>query len=155
MTSLPGRHAPGWAAALLPPVMGTMLEFGTVGSAPNLRVYVSGDTLLVDELSEIPRRFPEIDTGVLHLGGTRLPGGMMVTMDGRPGFDTLELVGATRNIPVHYDDYTVFRSSLADFRKEVERRTLSHRVVYVGRGETVPLQPAARRDDPLSAGRQC
>ncbi len=92
VTSLPGRHAPGWIAALLPPVMGTMLEFGTVNEPPALRVYVSGDTVLVDELAEIPRRFPEIDTGVLHLGGTTLPGGLMVTMDGRQGADTLELV---------------------------------------------------------------
>lgn len=85
ITALPGRHAPGWAHRLLPPVMGTMLELGTVAEPAQLRVYISGDTLLVDELNEIPVRFPDIDTGVLHLGGTTLPGGLMVTMDAQQG----------------------------------------------------------------------
>jgi hypothetical protein len=39
------------------------------------RLYVSGDTLLIEELNEIPLRFEAVDTGVLHLGGTRLPAG--------------------------------------------------------------------------------
>lgn len=37
LTSLPGRHAPGWSRRLLPPVMGTMLEVAADGS-PRLAV---------------------------------------------------------------------------------------------------------------------
>ncbi len=139
ITALPGRHAPGWTRRLLPPVMGTMLELGTVSEPARQRVYISGDTLLVEELKQIPERFPDIDTGVLHLGGTTLPGGLVVTMDARQGAGAVELIGAGTNIPIHYDDYSVFRSSLADFRAEVDRRGLSGRVRYVARGDTVPL----------------
>lgn len=68
--------------------MGTMLEFASAGGSQRRRLYVSGDTLLVEELREIPIRFDAVDAGVLHLGGTRLPAGgrlpfgLTVTMDG-------------------------------------------------------------------------
>lgn len=41
--------------------------------SPGRRLYISGDTLLVEELNEIPARFDPIDVGVLHLAGTRPP----------------------------------------------------------------------------------
>ena len=145
ITSLPGRHAPGWTRRLLPPVMGTMLEFGPETGAVERRLYLSGDTLVVDDLTAIPQRFPDIDTGVLHLGGTRLPAGpalpfgLTVTMDGRRGADAVELLDLPRVLPVHYDDYTVFASPLSDFARELDRRGLSGRMIHVDRGTTITL----------------
>jgi L-ascorbate metabolism protein UlaG (beta-lactamase superfamily) len=139
VTSLPGRHATGPVQRLLPPVMGSMLELRAGSDVRPFRLYLSGDTLLVDELAEIPRRYPEIDAAVLHLGGTTLPGGLVVTMDALQGADLVELLRAPRNVPVHYDDYGVFKSPLADFRTEVERRGLAGQVRWVGRGDTVRL----------------
>ncbi len=55
---------------MLPPVMGSMLEFGTIENPEQLRIYLSGDTVMVQELRQIPVRFPGIDAGVQHLGGT-------------------------------------------------------------------------------------
>ena len=98
-----------------------------------------GDTLVVDDLAAIPARFGDVDTGVFHLGGTRLPGGFLVTMDGKQGADLLEPISPRTVIPVHYDDYGRFRSPLSEFTVEVERRGLGDRVRYVQRGETVPL----------------
>lgn len=145
MTSLPGRHAPGWSRRLLPPVMGTMLEFAAGDGAPRRRLYISGDTLLVEELNEIPARFDAIDAGVLHLGGTRLPAGprlpfgLTVTMDGRQGAELAAMLGLPKTLPVHFDDYGVFASPLADFTREMERRGLADRVVEVARGATVTV----------------
>jgi L-ascorbate metabolism protein UlaG (beta-lactamase superfamily) len=139
VTAVPGRHAPGAAQRLLPPVMGSMLEFGPISGPVLLRLYISGDTLLVEELREIPRRFSDIHAAVLHLGGTRLPGGLMVTMDGEQGADLMELVDAGVAIPIHYDDYTVFKSPLDDFRQEAQTRGLLSRVRFVDRGQTVHL----------------
>jgi L-ascorbate metabolism protein UlaG (beta-lactamase superfamily) len=141
--SLPGRHAPTPIDRLLPPVMGTMVEF--TGDGANRRLYISGDTLLVDELREIPVRFESIDVGVLHLGGTRLPFGrhlpfgLTVTMDGRQGADAVELLGLPRMIPVHFDDYAVFASPLSDFVDEMKRRGLSDRIIELNRGASVTL----------------
>ena len=137
VTAAPGRHAPAAWQLLLPPVMGSLLEFGPVGAPPACTVYVSGDTLHVPELAEIPRRYPEVDVAVLHLGGTTLPGGLVVTMDGVQGADLVQLIEPTRVVPVHYDDYGVFRSPLSDFTAELERRGLAGVVRVVPRGETV------------------
>jgi len=141
VTATPGRHARGPAQALLPEVMGSVLEFAPA-TEQDMQVYVTGDTLVVDDLREIPRRYPALDLGLWHLGGTRIPGffglGMLVTMDARQGVDLLELVHPARTVPIHYDDYRVFRSPLADFLAEVERRGLSG-VRPVERGQTLPL----------------
>ena len=142
VTALPGRHAPGPLRHLLPPVMGSMLEFredSGEGAELVLRVYVTGDTLLFDGLGAIARRWPSIDVGVLHLGGTTLPGGLVVTMDGEAGADLVELVRPGTAVPVHLDDYGVFRSGLADFAGAMERRGLGDRLAVVERGGVLPL----------------
>ncbi|MFI6513157.1 MBL fold metallo-hydrolase [Streptosporangium sp. NPDC050855] len=139
ITSLPARHGPGLMNALMPPVMGSMLEFADPGGLVSLRLHVSGDTLMGRELDAIPRRFPDIDVGIVHLGGTKLLGMVMVTMDGRQGADWVTMINPRRVLPVHYDDYGVFSSPLSDFREEVERDGNGARVVYLARGESHPL----------------
>ena len=52
--------------------MGSIWEYTPHPGATTLRIYVSGDTIIHDELTEIRRRYPEIDLAVLHLGGTDL-----------------------------------------------------------------------------------
>ncbi len=139
VTSLPGRHATGWAQQLLPPVMGSLLEFRPTGGHVALRTYITGDTLFVEDLRDIPRRYPALDVAVLHLGGTKLPGGLLVTMDARQGTDLLELLSPRIAVPIHNDDYGVFKSPLARFRAEVERRGLTDHVTYVQPGQTIAL----------------
>lgn len=138
-TALPGRHAPGPARLLLPPVMGTLLELGPAGGEPTYRLYLTGDTLMGEEVREVARRHPGMDLAVVHLGGTTLPGGLMVTMDASQGADLIQAVRPRRAVPVHTDDFDVFRSSLADFEREVSRRGLDDVVTVVGRGDTLPL----------------
>jgi L-ascorbate metabolism protein UlaG (beta-lactamase superfamily) len=138
VTSMPGKHAPPPLQSLLPPVMGSMLELSVDGeSAPRLRLYVSGDTLLHDRLEEIPARYPSIDLCLLHLGGTRVAG-VLLTMDGAQGVRALQLVRPRTAVPIHYDDYTVFKSPLSEFRDEVAEAgaSLTTEIRYVDRGET-------------------
>ncbi len=135
ITALPGRHGPVPLSALLPPVMGSMLEFSREGAPPDFRLYISGDTLVYDDLREIPRRYPEIDLALLHLGGTRLLG-VLLTMDAEQGVRALRLVAPRLAIPIHYNDYDVFRSPLEDFERAVGRAGLADRVRYLRHGET-------------------
>ena len=142
VTSMPGQHTPlAMMQPLLPPVMGSLLEFDD-GGGPPLRMYISGDTLMHGRLEEIPRRYPDIDMALLHLGGTRVFG-VMLTMDGAQGVRLLQLVDPATAVPIHYDDYEAFKSPLEDFRREVERAGLAGRVRYVARGEQVALPPAS------------
>ncbi|MEO8289241.1 MAG: MBL fold metallo-hydrolase [Chloroflexota bacterium] len=135
ITSMPGKHGPGILAKALPPVMGSMLEFGKMGEEPSLRLYITGDTLIHDDLREIPQRYPNIDLALLHLGGTRVLG-VLLTMDGKQGLEALRLVAPKMAIPIHYNDYTVFKSPLRDFAREVKAAGLENKVKYLRRGDT-------------------
>ncbi len=124
--------------ALLPPVMGSMLELARGGETAR-RVYVSGDTLTGEHLTEISRRHPEIDVAVIHLGGTRV---LLhtVTMDVAQGVDFLRRVAPRNAIGVHYDDYRVFRdpcSTLADHARE---SGFAGRIQLAERGRTLSLE---------------
>jgi len=103
------------------------------------RVYLSGDTLTGDHLDEVARRHPDIDVAVVHLGGTRV---LLhtVTMDAGQGIDFLRRVQPRQAVPVHHDDYGVFRSSLEEFEDAAARAGFAERVRAVARGETVDLQ---------------
>ena len=136
ITACPGQHGPGPADMLLPDVMGSVLEFGHADA--RRRLYISGDTLLVDDLQEIPRRYPAIDVAVLHLGGTKVMG-VLVTMDADQGVEAVRLIDAGTSVPVHYDDYDVFTSSLEDFLDAARAAGLRERIHPVQRGETFPL----------------
>jgi L-ascorbate metabolism protein UlaG (beta-lactamase superfamily) len=117
--------------------MGTLLEH-TRGGRVRRRVYLSGDTLSGDHLDEIAHRHPDIDVAVVHLGGTRV---LLhtVTMDGEQGVDFLRRVRPAQAIPVHYDDYRIFRSPLSEFQSLATSAGLGHLVRPVRRGETLDL----------------
>ncbi len=134
--SAPGRHGPPLSELVLPEVMGSMLEFSATGSERVLfRMYITGDTLVYDDIREIPKRFPDIHLGILHLGGTRVLG-IMVTMDAEQGVEMMRIVNPRVTIPVHFNDYDVFKSPLSDFQREVEAAGLADRVHYLHHGDS-------------------
>jgi L-ascorbate metabolism protein UlaG (beta-lactamase superfamily) len=135
VTSMPGKHAPQPLGLAIPDVMGRMLEFGTGEDDVQLRLYITGDTLLHDRLAEIPRRYPDIDLCLIHLGGTRVAG-ILLTMNAEQGVRALQLIAPKVAVPIHYDDYTVFREPLAAFRRAAEAASLRTTIRYVARGET-------------------
>lgn len=153
VTGMPGKHVPPGPLATMndlvgavPPTNGWMLELGYKegdGSTDTFkngyRIYISGDTLLVDELKEIPERYKgqNIDLMLIHLGGTTIPSPkiplLMVTMDAKQGIELVRLINPDLTIPIHYDDYDVFLSPLSDFKKVMEEAGLSQKVVYLDR----------------------
>ncbi|GIJ92301.1 hypothetical protein Asppvi_011280 [Aspergillus pseudoviridinutans] len=166
VTGMPGKHIPtnkvveklNELAAAIPPTNGWMVELG-YGSTETTqtdfevgyRIYISGDTLMVDELKEIPRRFADqkIDLMLIHLGGTTVPHPnlwpltMMVTMDAQQGVELVRLIKPDLTIPIHYDDYNVFASPLEDFKIEMQKAGLSGQVVYLDRKEAYHFQVRA------------
>lgn len=146
VTAMPGKHGPTLLSALLPAVMGSMLEVDT-GDGRQFRLYISGDTLIHQQFRQIPRRFPAINLALLHLGGTRI-GGVLLTMDARQGVEALKILAPQKAIPIHYNDYTVFKSSLKSFARAVHAAKLDGTVQYLRHGErySFPLstQRAAR-----------
>ncbi|KAL9104538.1 MAG: hypothetical protein Q9163_000511 [Psora crenata] len=165
VTGMPGKHVPPGPGgvvgklndllAAVPPTNGWMLELGykgendrddsfqcgyreTRGSSQALnRIYISGDTLLVPELEEIPKRYPHVDLMLVHLGGTTIPSPkvplVMVTMDAEQGVKLVQLIRPDLTLPIHYDDYDVFLTPLSDFKKAMEEAGLADKVIYLDR----------------------
>jgi L-ascorbate metabolism protein UlaG (beta-lactamase superfamily) len=134
ITATPARHGPPMVDLVLPDVMGSVLDVTTTDGGAS-RIYITGDTLVIDELQEIPQRFPDIDIALLHLGGTRVLG-ILVSMDAKQGVEAMRIVDPALAIPIHYNDYDVFTSSLSDFQEEVRAAGLEDRVHYLSHGET-------------------
>lgn len=153
ITGMPGKYIPPGPLSVandllgaVPPTNGWMVELGYSDSSTDhdtfengYRVYISGDTLMVDELKEIPERYKDqnIDLMLVHLGGTTIPGPemplLMVTMDAKQGVQLMLLINPDLTIPIHYDDYNVFLSPLDDFKKAVHAAGLDGKVVYLDR----------------------
>jgi L-ascorbate metabolism protein UlaG (beta-lactamase superfamily) len=138
ITAVPGVHGPGPLERVLPQVMGSVLEL-VQGDDVTWRGYISGDTLYRPYLGEVLERCGPIDVLIPHLGGTKVMG-ITVTMDVRQGADLVELLKPPVTVPVHYDDYSRFRSPLGDFLAEVGRRRLPGELRTVGRGDTLSLR---------------
>ena len=135
ITSMPGKHAPGLLAKAMPPVMGSILEFQNSLGRTTFRMYITGDTLIHEQLKEIPQRFPTIDLALLHLGGTKVMG-LMLTMDAKQGVEAIKIINPQTAVPVHYNDYEVFKSPLEDFKQAVAAAGLEQKVHYVSHGDT-------------------
>jgi L-ascorbate metabolism protein UlaG (beta-lactamase superfamily) len=143
VTSMPGHHGPGIVDFALPPVMGSILDFERDGERV-LRIYISGDTLMHDDLQQIPTRFPDIDLGLFHLGGTRVLG-VMVTMDDEQGVEAVKLINPDKAIPIHYNDYDVFKSPLEDFQRAAEAAGLQEKMIYLAHGETYEFHASSKQ----------
>ncbi|KAF5674824.1 metallo-hydrolase oxidoreductase [Fusarium denticulatum] len=153
VTGMPGKHVPpGPLAAVndllgaVPPTNGWMLELGyrkvEKGKLQTgYRIYISGDTLLVDELKEIPKwlREERIDLMLIHLGGTTIPGPsaplIMVTLDAKQGVELMKMMDPEITIPIHYDDYDIFLSPRKDFETAAKEAGMENRVVILDRGD--------------------
>ncbi|BDG10187.1 MBL fold metallo-hydrolase [Anaeromyxobacter paludicola] len=152
VSAMPARHGPAVASALLPPVMGSMLEWSRAGQRPVFRAYVSGDTLVHEDLRRIPERYPQVDLGLFHLGGARVLG-VLVTLDAAQGVEAIRIIRPEVVIPIHYGDYPVFKSPLSDFMRAARAAELPCVVEYLARGETWRFRvPAAALGRPRAAG---
>ncbi|KAJ4268593.1 hypothetical protein NW762_002658 [Fusarium torreyae] len=153
VTGMPGKHVPPGPLAVVndllgavPPTNGWMLELGYHNDGEDkiqtgYRIYISGDTLLVDELKDIPKWLQDehIDLMLIHLGGTTIPGPsaplIMVTMDAKQGIEMIKMMDPDVTIPIHFDDYDVFLSPRSDFEKAVKEAGMEDRVVLLDRGD--------------------
>jgi L-ascorbate metabolism protein UlaG (beta-lactamase superfamily) len=144
ITALPARHGPRGVTAMLPTVMGSMIDFGDGPTGTPYRIYISGDTLVYDDIAEIGQRFPDIDLALLHLGGERLLGLVTVSMDGEQGVRMMRLLSPRVAIPLHFNDYGIYKSPLADFEQALAAAAMRDRAVILQRGQVYGFSKAAQ-----------
>jgi len=134
ITATPGRHGPLPISIFLPQVMGSILNFETIEGQFLFKIYITGDTRFFDDIQEIPKRYPNIDLALLHLGGTTIMG-ILVTMDSEDGLKMLKTIDPKKAIPIHYNDYDVFKSPIEDFLKEIELNGLQEKIYFLKHGQ--------------------
>jgi L-ascorbate metabolism protein UlaG (beta-lactamase superfamily) len=140
ITAMPAKHAAEESVNdLLMPVNGHMLDFSR-NDEHLYRLYITGDTMLVDSLEDIPRRYPDIDLGLIHTGGTTFLV-TVVTMTGEQAVKAVEITKPRTAIPIHYNDFSVFMSGLDDFKDAAEASNTSTTFVYLAHGETYTFTP--------------
>jgi L-ascorbate metabolism protein UlaG (beta-lactamase superfamily) len=64
----------------------------------------------------------------------------MVTMDAKEGLEMFNIINPRKAIPIHYNDYDVFKSSLEDFKLEVKKAGLEDRIHFLHHGETYTFE---------------
>jgi L-ascorbate metabolism protein UlaG (beta-lactamase superfamily) len=142
ITAMPAKHASEEAVdELLMPVNGHLLDFSR-DSDHLYRLYITGDTMLIDNLEDIPRRYPDIDLGLIHTGGTTFLV-TVVTMTGEQAVKAVEITKPRTAIPIHYNDFSVFLSGLDDFKKAAQDSMTNTKFVYLAHGETYTFTPHA------------
>ncbi|KQX59411.1 MULTISPECIES: MBL fold metallo-hydrolase [unclassified Streptomyces] len=100
VTATPARHGPEGTEQATGPVTGFVVTYD--GGA----LYVSGDTVRHDALTEIGRRFA-LDVAFLHLGDAHFPstGDRAFSMSAREGAALARMLGARTVVPLHYDSW--------------------------------------------------
>jgi L-ascorbate metabolism protein UlaG (beta-lactamase superfamily) len=140
ITAVPAKHATDEAVnELLMPVNGHILDFNR-NDAHLYRLYITGDTMLTDNLADIPRHYPDIDLGLIHTGGTTFLV-TVVTMTGEQAVKAVEITKPRTAIPIHYNDFSVFLSGLDDFKKAAQASIATTKFVYLAHGETYTFKP--------------
>ena len=142
ITATPGRHGPLPVSMFMPQVMGSIIDFKNAAEDANnrmFRMYITGDTMVFDDIKDIPKRYPDVDVALFHLGGTTVLG-IVVTMDAKEGLEMFRIINPKKVIPIHYNDYDVFKSPLEEFQTAVREAGLEDKVHYIRHGETYNFQ---------------
>jgi len=135
ITGMPAVHSsnPDLREAL-GEVMGFMLEWeGQPGGA----FYISGDTVWIDEILEIAKRFT-VGAGILHLGAANVPavGENILTMSSADGARAAKALGMKRVYPAHFEGWRHFSQGSWSIEREFEKAGLTQSLVLLRPGES-------------------
>lgn len=137
VTAVPARHGPAEILSRTGDVIGFVVARE---GAEDGALYVSGDTVFFEDLTEVGRRF-RIGTAFLHLGAVRFPeyGPERVTMDAEEATVAFQSLGARTFVPLHFEGWTHLSESREELRAIFERRGIADRVVWLEPGRRTSL----------------
>lgn len=135
ITGTPCKHFP------IGEVTGFILEtdsFGTHPSGKPNAIYFSGDTVYIDELREIGKKW-HITAALLNLGKATFDfpnGSVQITMDGEQAVQLTRDIGADFMIPIHFESWNHFTEDREGLAKVFTQKKFMDKVVW-----TVPGVP--------------
>ena len=134
VTAVPARHGPVGSEDWMGPVTGFVL------AAPGEpTVYVSGDNAALDLVREIAARF-RIDIAVLFAGAARVSAiEGPLTLTSRDAAEAADILGASRVIGVHVEDWEHFSEGRADLEAAFDAAGIGDVLVATPRGIPVAI----------------
>lgn len=98
--------------------------------------YVSGDTVWIDEILEIGRRF-QVASGILHLGAANVPavGENYLTMSSAEGARAAKALNLKSVYPAHFEGWRHFSQGSWSIAREFEKAGLTAALVLLRPGE--------------------
>ena len=115
-------------------VTGFMLEWEGQPGGP---FYISGDTVWIDDILEIAKRFTP-SAGILHLGAANVPavGENYLTMSSVEGARAAKALGLKRVYPAHFEGWRHFSQGSWSIAREFEKAGLTDSLVLLRPGES-------------------
>ena len=78
-------------------------------------------------------------------------GRVLVTMDAAQGIEAIRIIRPQMAIPIHYNDYPIFKSPLDDFIRAVREAGIEDRVHYLHHGDSFDLHAFLHRQPSRAA----
>jgi L-ascorbate metabolism protein UlaG (beta-lactamase superfamily) len=139
VTATPARHGPPGCESVMGEVTGFVLVWS---EQPRSAIYISGDTVYYEEISEVGERF-NIGVAVLHLGNAHVEtrGPDRLTMNAEEGVRAAAALRPHTVIPVHYEGWAHFRETKAHAQKVFNNSILQSRVLWLDPGVRAAIRP--------------
>lgn len=133
VTGTPARHGP--ADGHRGPVVGFLLRRG--GTSGHT-IYISGDTVFFDGVSETLQRFPDIRVAILFMGAAKVPVlPSHLTFTAREAIGVAEALPKATILPIHYEGWKHFTESRADIDRTFASAGLGDRLLWLPGGKRI------------------
>ena len=131
ITATPARHGP--AGGDRGPVIGFVLESS---DATDPVVYVSGDTVWYEGVSNVGERF-DVDIAVLNLGAARVAvaGPHDLTFNAEDALTLARAWPSATIIPLHFEGWTHFTEGASEIRAAFDAAGMSERIRWLAPGQ--------------------
>lgn len=135
VTATPARHGPAEIADAIGDVTGWIV---TWDGQRRGALYISGDTVLFDELETIGQRY-QISVALLHFGAARVKkyGAAHLTFTGAEGAEFAQLIGDALIVPIHYEGWAHLSEGQAEIEQAFAAVGIEHRLRFLPFGHPV------------------
>ena len=99
--------------------------------------YISGDTVWVDDIEEIGRRY-SVGTGILHMGAANVPavGDIRLSMNGEEGSRVTETLDLQAVFPAHFEGWMHYKEGSDGIQSAFEDAGLRDRLNMLDPGQS-------------------
>lgn len=133
ITGTPCVHFPGGE------VTGFIIHTASFGTSPDglpNAIYFSGDTIYLEELVEMRKKY-HIALSIINLGAVIVPGPeepLQITLDGKSAVKLVQEIGADVIVPMHFDSWKHFTEPSTESAKVFAEAGLNDKVIWLEPG---------------------